>query len=167
MEFIATMESAQSAMPANIEQAVALEIKESCLVPDVFRIVDDYPNIRHVKVAGQNYTSQEIKQMGIGQRLGVGSQRTEDPALAGIYEQLTQAIPTRVAEALNMDTMFDTLNEIARQRQRDQTRPVGYWNVQPYAELQAQAMRTQNATAGTTGNMVYYDELVTNEDAYF
>lgn len=67
---VATMTTASSPWPHNIDTAETLLIREPCLVVDAYSLICDRPNIRTVAVHSYKYTSQEIRNMSFHEQLG-------------------------------------------------------------------------------------------------
>lgn len=66
------IETVDSPLPPDISTLVELEIKQSCPVDRAYQLVDDYPNLARLRIAGTIHTRQEIKQLPFGQMIGIG-----------------------------------------------------------------------------------------------
>lgn len=105
MEFTTSIETVDSPLPRNINELTALEIKKPCSVDRAYQLVEDYPNLAHLKIAGSVHTRQEIKQLPFGQMIGGAATMHVDIATAAIrpatdFETWAQQPPAPPAPAL-------------------------------------------------------------------
>lgn len=161
---ICRMESHNSLWPDNIDTAEELVIEQPCTASDMYYLIEDRRNIKTVKVCGQKYTCQEIRNMPIQDMLG-GQRFTAQeivatpfidrthPAPAGeiIWDEMPEAVePAPQTTAPLIENPFIPDFEIWTQTTQAQQQVLQDVNPVRPTLAQLNAMRMAEATRQTT-----------------